>query len=73
MTIRTNQQRADRAGEAITKYGDDDGRSNLVDLLTDTMHWCDHNSENFHFALSQACSHYINELNDDQQDERRLS
>ena len=32
----------------------------------------DANGEDFHLALAQACRHYINELNDEQQDERRL-
>ena len=44
----------------------------LVDLLANAMHWCDANREDFHFALAQACRHYINELNDEQHDECRL-
>ena len=44
----------------------------LVDLLTDAMHWCDANGEDFHISLAMACRHYIHELNDQQQDERRL-
>jgi hypothetical protein len=73
MTLPTNRQRADRADPIIRRYGDDLAESNLIDLLTDSMHWCDRNREDFHYVLSQACRHYINELNDDQQDERRLS
>jgi hypothetical protein len=69
----TNEQRAERADKAITKYGTDELQTNLVDLLTDAMHWCDHNGEDFHIAIAQACRHYINELNDDQTDERRMS
>jgi hypothetical protein len=69
----TNQQRADRASKAIAQYGDDLKESNLIDFLADAMHWCDRNSENFHYVLAQACRHFVNELNDDQQDERRLS
>ena len=69
----TNQERANRAGKAIAKYGDDLKESNLIDFLTDAMHWCDRNGENFHYILAQACRHFVNELNDDQQDERRLS
>jgi hypothetical protein len=34
--------------------------------------WCDHAGSDFHIALAQACRHYIHELNDQQQDERRL-
>jgi hypothetical protein len=69
----TNQQRADNAEQSITRYGDDMPESNLIDFLTDAMHWCDHTGRDFHIALAQACRHYINELNDDQQDERRMS
>jgi len=69
----TNQQRADRADKAIAKYGDDLSESNLIDLLTDAMHWCDGNGGDFQIALAQACRHYINELNDDQTDERRMA
>ncbi len=69
----SNQQRADRCQKAITAYSDDDDHSNLVDFLTDAMHWADANGEDFHLALAQACRHYINELNDEQQDERRMN
>jgi len=69
----TNQQRAKQADKAIAKYGDDVRESNLIDFLTDAMHWCDANGADFHIALAQACRHYVNELNDDQQDERRLA
>jgi hypothetical protein len=44
----------------------------LIDLLADAMHWCDANCEDFHYCLAMACRHYINELNDEQQDERRM-
>jgi hypothetical protein len=73
MTILTNERRAARADKAITAYGDDLKESNLIDLLADAMHWCDGNREDFHFILAQACRHYIHELNNAQQDERRLS
>jgi len=69
----TNQQRADLANKAISQYGDDLKESNLIDFLADAMHWCDRNGENFHYVLAQACRHFVNELNDDQHDERRLS
>jgi hypothetical protein len=68
----TNQQRANRADKAITHYGDDVKESNLIDFLADAMHWCDLTGQDFHLALAQACRHYINEFNDQQQDERRL-
>lgn len=72
MTILTNERRAVRADKVITAYGDDLRESNLIDLLTDAMHWCDDKHEDFHYILAQACRHYIHELNDTQQDERRL-
>jgi hypothetical protein len=68
----SNQARADRCEQAITAYSDDDSFTNLVDLLADAMHWCDCTGQDFHIALAQACRHYIHELNDQQQDERRM-
>lgn len=47
-------------------------QSMLIDLLADAMHWCDANGEDFHIAMAQACRHYIHELNDQQEDERRM-
>jgi uncharacterized protein YcgI (DUF1989 family) len=72
MTL-TNQERAVRCQQAVTSYSDDDTYTNLVDFLADAMHWADANGEDFHIALAQACRHYINELNDQQHDERRLN
>jgi hypothetical protein len=69
----TNQQRAASAEQSIASYGNDLPESNLTDFLTDAMHWCDCTGHDFHIALARACRHYINELNDDQQDERRMS
>lgn len=73
MNLTPNQQRAVRFGDVLTGslYGDCE-EEGLVDLLTDAMHWADANSQNFYYALAMACRHYINELNDRQQDERRL-
>ena len=78
MTMRTrntnpNAIRAARAERILSRsrLGDDTATS-LVDLLADTMHWCDVAGEDFHWALAQACRHYVHELNDQQQDERRL-
>jgi len=78
MTMKTrnseaNAIRAARAERILTSSRmDDDLATSLVDLLADAMHWCDLNGEDFHIALAQACRHYIHELNDQQQDERRL-
>ena len=68
----TNQQRADNAWQAIARYGDDVPESNLIDFLTDAMHCCDAGGMDFHILLAQACRHYVYDLNDQQQDERRL-
>ncbi len=67
-----NQIRARRSESAVDAYGNDHQESNLIDLLTDAMHLCDFSGMDFHFLLAQACRHYINELNDNQQDERRI-
>jgi hypothetical protein len=68
----TNYMRASRCDKAIAGYGDDLVESNLIDLLADAMHWCDANGGDFHIALAQACRHYLNELSDNQKDERRM-
>ncbi len=68
----SNRKRALRCGALVAGDGDDLVEANLIDLLADAMHWCDSNGHDFHFAFAQACRHYIHELNDDQQDERRL-
>ena len=67
-----NPGRAKRADSAIAGYGDDLRESNLIDLLADIMHWCDANRSDFHYMLAMASRHYINELNGQQLDERRL-
>jgi hypothetical protein len=67
-----NETRASRFDKVVAIYGDDALDSNLIDLLTDAMHWCDQTGRDFHIALAQACRHYIHELNDQQQDERRM-
>jgi len=67
-----NGTRAVRCERVISDYAADDSFTNLVDLLADAMHWCDATGQDFHIALAQACRHYIHELNDQQQDERRL-
>ena len=67
-----NELRSTRFDEVVNTYGNDEPDTNLIDLLADAMHWCDHTGKDFHIALAQACRHYIHELNDQQQDERRL-
>jgi uncharacterized protein YcgI (DUF1989 family) len=67
-----NQNRANRCQRAIETYEDDDLATNLTDILCDAMHWCDENGRDFHFLFATACRHYINELNDEHSDERRM-
>ena len=72
MTQTENQIRAKRCDQALAGYGNGSPDENLIDFLTDAMHWCDTSLPNFHFLLAQACRHYVNEINDDQQDEHRM-
>ena len=67
-----NDRRADRFDQVAEGYGNDSPEENLIDLLTDAMHWADRTGWDFHIAFAQACRHYIHELNDLQTDERRL-
>lgn len=69
----TNALRAARAERILHRYRmGEDLQTSLIDFLADAMHWCDFTGENFHWALVQACRHYFYELNDLQQDERRI-
>lgn len=68
-----NAIRAASFEKAIAVYGTGAPQEILIDLLADAMHWCDRNGEDFHISLAQACRHYVHELNDQQQDERRLN
>ena len=63
---------AQRCKSAIEDYSDDDPFTNLVDLMTDAMHWCDATGQDFHYALSVSGKHFVAELNDEQTEERRL-
>jgi hypothetical protein len=72
MTKTDNQIRAQRFDDALTRDGTGSLDENLIDLLTDAMHWCNTSMFDFHHILAQACRHYVNELNDEQQDERRM-
>jgi hypothetical protein len=72
MTQTDNQIRTKRCDDALARYGNGSLDENLIDFLTDAMHWCDTSLPNFHYLLAQACRHYVNEINGDQQDERRM-
>lgn len=67
-------RRAMRFGHILTWCQDwISDQQGLIDVLADAMHWCDSNGEDFHIAFAQACRHYVNELNDEQHDECRMS
>jgi hypothetical protein len=68
-----NARRAKTFEKAIDIYDTGSSQEILVDLLTDAMHWCDANGEDCHICLAMACRHFIHELNDQQQDERRMN
>ncbi len=75
MTL-SNRERADRCQQAITAYSDDDSFTNLVDFLADAMHWCHLHGQRFPHRpdafRGRNAGDYIHELNDQQQDERRM-
>jgi hypothetical protein len=68
----TNRKRANHCRKALAAYANDDTFTNLVDFLTDAMHWCDSTNEDCHYALCIACKHYLAELNDEQTEDRRM-
>ncbi len=59
----TLQQRSQRADKAINDYAQGDSRENLVDLLTDAMHWCDDMDEPFEEFYATATVHHDAERN----------
>lgn len=65
-------QRTERCQEALARYSSDTPFIGLIDLLADAMHWCDAYGEDFHYAICVAGKHFVAELNDEQQDERRM-
>lgn len=69
-----NRQRAGLFNRFLVRHGDPNTSPSetLIDLLTNAQHWCDWYGEDFHLCLAQACRHYLHELNDQQQLERRL-
>jgi uncharacterized protein YcgI (DUF1989 family) len=65
--------RVSRLELVLLNYGDgEETFTTLVDFIADAMHWCDSTGQDFHIAFAQACRHYVNELNNEQLDERRL-
>ena len=52
------QTRLSKAAGIIADYGEGDERENLVDLLTDAMHWCDSFGEPFEEFYGTARLHF---------------
>jgi len=65
-------ERVQRVRDALIGYADDGLFTGLIDLLADTMHWCDESGEDFHYALCIAGKHYLAELNEEPTEERRM-
>jgi hypothetical protein len=58
---RRRQSRPAQAGQVIAGYGAGDERENLVDLLTDAMHWCEEFGEPFEEFCGTARMHFAEE------------
>ena len=58
---RKRQPRSTKAGQIIADYGNGDERENLVDLLTDAMHWCEDFGEPFDEFCGTARIHFAEE------------
>lgn len=59
----TNQERASRLDEILPMYPEDQ-HTNLIDLLTDAMHWCSCNDVEFDAVLRTARRHFEAEVKD---------
>ncbi len=59
-----NRKRSRRVDRVIGAYGDEVGRVNLIDLLTDLMHWCDYEFEDFQDCCERAARHFDHETMD---------
>lgn len=50
-----------RFTDFLERYTDFDATTNLIDLLTDAMHWSQANDIKFEFSLATAKLHFLNE------------
>jgi hypothetical protein len=60
----SNLQPPDRCGrfsKVVFEYTDDDTRTSLIDLLADSLHWCESKSIDFEQALLVAREHFAAE------------
>lgn len=69
MKSSNNHHRARRAAIAIEAYGDDVPESNLIDFLTDAIHWCEWHEEDFERCLRLARQHHHAETKGEDQEE----
>lgn len=53
----TNEDRATRFAMILPLYPEDE-RTNLIDLLADAMHWCNHSHMDFDDVLRVARMHF---------------
>ena len=58
------RERALRCERALKSQYDDDLVTNLIDLLTDAMHWCTCNGTDFQQVFDIAERHYQFETNE---------
>ncbi len=59
----TNSDRARRLDEILPFYPEDQ-RTNMIDLLTDAMHWCNANDEDFEKIFLMARIHFETEMSE---------
>lgn len=62
--IPNNDRRIQLATAALQTYHLVPDETHVCDLLTDLMHWCDHNDIDFNVALNMAHYHYIEECHE---------
>jgi hypothetical protein len=67
MTTRTkNARRAMRLGHILTWCKDwSNPREGLIELLTDAMHWCRRNGQDFDYLLEIAAEFYESDIIED--------
>jgi hypothetical protein len=58
----TNQVRSQRAEQVLSTYADYDTKTNLVDFLADSMHWCQAKGHDFLPILAAAVKHFAVEV-----------
>lgn len=54
-------ERLAKCARALAAYGDDLPEANLIDFLSDAMHWCDTNGHEFQRLVERARQHFAEE------------